>query len=232
MAQDPSVFDLSFQHDDVDAKIIASLERLSTIFRGLLWEKAKEHDLTPLQVQVLVYLRYHPPGEGRVGELARRFDLAAATVSDAVGTLVEKGLVAKEPDPSDRRARVLTLTDDGAATAENLGDWAGAVREALSSVPDEEKAVVMETLMDLIASLEQRGVITVARMCRTCRFFGEDEHDGCLLFVPERADLLRGGRPRRPPKRRGYGLGRAKWCTRSSSCTPPDRWGSGLRGLF
>lgn len=125
---------------------------------------------------MLVYLRYHPPEEGRVGELARRFDLAAATVSDAVGTLVEKGLVAKEPDPSDRRARVLTLTDDGAATAEYLGDWAGAVREALSSVPDEEKAVVMETLMDLIASLEQRGVITIARMCRTCRFFGEDAH--------------------------------------------------------
>lgn len=177
MAQDPSIFDLSFQHGDVDAKIVASLERLSDVFRVLLWKKATGRDLSPLQIQLLVFLWGHPPDFGRVGELARRFDLAEATVSDAITTLVEKGLVEKTPDPNDGRARVLTLTGDGAETAEDLSDWAAAVRDGLAASDESDKTAVLETLMDLIASLEEQGVITRARMCRTCRFFDEDAHE-------------------------------------------------------
>lgn len=188
MNHDPSIFDLSFQHGDVDAKIVASLERLSEVFRVLLWEAAKSRDLSPLQIQLLVYLRYHPPSFGRVGVLARRFDLAAATVSDAVGTLVEKGLVEKEPDPEDRRARVLTLTGDGTDVAEELSDWAEAVRNGLGNSSEGDKTAVLQILMDLIASLERQGIITRARMCRTCRFFGEDEHEDPA--APHHCNLL------------------------------------------
>ncbi|MGH3088675.1 MAG: hypothetical protein ACRDSJ_15325 [Rubrobacteraceae bacterium] len=43
---------------------------------------------------------------------------------------------------------------------------------------DEEKEVVMRFLMRLIASLQRDGVITVARMCVSCRFFREHAHPG------------------------------------------------------
>jgi hypothetical protein len=46
-----SVFDLSAQHDDVDAKIVAALEWLSQVFRVRLREEAWEHDLSPTQAQ-------------------------------------------------------------------------------------------------------------------------------------------------------------------------------------
>ena len=51
-----SVFDLSAQHDDVDAKIVAALERLSQVFRVRLREEAWERDLSPTQAQFLIYL--------------------------------------------------------------------------------------------------------------------------------------------------------------------------------
>jgi len=206
MADDRPVFDLPFQHGNVDAKIVASLERLSEVFRVLLWEAAKDRDLSPLQIQLLVYLRHHPPDFGRVGELARRFDLTSATVSDAVGTLAEKGLVEKEPDPNDRRARVLALTDKGTETADELGDWAEAVREGLEGSSEEDKTAVLQVLTDLISALEQQGVITRARMCRTCRFFGEDAHEDpaaphhCnLLDMPLAPDDLRVDCPEHEP---------------------------------
>jgi hypothetical protein len=36
----------------------------------------------------------------------------------------------------------------------------------------------MRFLMDLIGSLQKSGLITVARMCVTCRFFRPDAHPG------------------------------------------------------
>ncbi|GIV59178.1 MarR family winged helix-turn-helix transcriptional regulator [Rhodocaloribacter litoris] len=172
-----SPFDPEAQHEHVDAKIVAALERLSQAFRVLLWEVATETGLSPIQIQFLVYLRFLPGGTCRIGDLARRFDLTPATVSDAVRTLAAKGLLSRVPDPDDRRARLLALTPAGRETAGRLAGWAGALQAYLAGYTDAEKLPVMRFLMNLIAHLHDAGVITVARMCLTCRFFAPDRHD-------------------------------------------------------
>jgi DNA-binding MarR family transcriptional regulator len=115
-----SAFHLPTQHEDVDAKLVAGLERLGQVFRVLLWERAHEHGLSPVQARVLLDLRFRAEGGRRVGALAEQFSLTAATVSDALTTLAEKGFVAKEPDPDDRRARIVRLTDDGEELVDTL----------------------------------------------------------------------------------------------------------------
>lgn len=50
-----SVFNPASQHGDVDAKIVAALERLGQAFRILLREKAREHNLSPIGAPFLVY---------------------------------------------------------------------------------------------------------------------------------------------------------------------------------
>ena len=192
-----SVFEPSLQHGDADAKIVASLERLSQVFRLLLRREAQEHGLSPIQVQFLVHLLFHDAGLRRVSQLARRFDLTRATVSDAVGSLEEKGLVRRERWPEDGRVVTLQLTPAGEELAGELSTWAGVVKEHLDSSSEEEKKVVLRFLMDLIASLQRTGVITVARMCVACRFFRpnahpeeESPHHCALLDVPlARSDL-------------------------------------------
>jgi DNA-binding MarR family transcriptional regulator len=186
-----SVFDPASQHEDVDSKIVASLERLGQVFRVLLREKAREHGLSAIQAQFLIYLLHHGVELRRVGQLAREFDLTPATVSDALDSLEEKGLVSREHWSEDRRMMTLRLSSEGELLAAELSTWANVVKEHVDLWPPREKEVVMRFMMRLIGSLQKSGFITVARMCVTCRFFERDAHQGAgsphycrLLDVP------------------------------------------------
>lgn len=171
-----SIFDVTHQHQDVDSKIAAALERLSQAFRVLLWEKNKTCNLSPIQIQFLVYLLYHAAEQCTVGQLAKEFTLTPATVSDAITTLEEKKLVARERQEADRRVAWVSLTTEGKKTARRLSTWANVIQKNIAQFDAQEKVAVMKFLMRLIESLQQAGVITIARMCLTCKFFQPDAH--------------------------------------------------------
>jgi DNA-binding MarR family transcriptional regulator len=188
----------SSQHGDVDKKIVASLERLSQVFRLLLREEAQKRGLSPIQAQFLVYVLYHAVELRRVSQLAREFGLTQATVSAAVDSLEAKGLVGREHCPEDKRVMTLRLTRMGEDLATELSAWASPVTERLDRSSPGEKEVVMRFLMELIGSLQRDGIIAVSRMCVTCRFFlrdvrsdsGSPHHCG-LLDVPLAGSDLR-----------------------------------------
>lgn len=189
-----SVFDLQHQHDNTDSKIIAALERLSHVFRLLLWDKTKAYGLSPIQTQILVYLLFHQQKFATINDLAARFSLTPATISEAVKTLEQKGLVTRASGQPDRRATWVSLTRQGNALAESLADWADLLNAQLAHFDPTEKIIVMRFLMRLIEALQQAGYIKVARMCITCRFFRPGEEIGdshyCTLLekpLPEAA---------------------------------------------
>jgi DNA-binding MarR family transcriptional regulator len=203
-----SVFDPSAQHGDVDSKVVAALERLGEVFRLLLREKAQEHALSPIQARFLVYLLHHGVELRRVSQLAREFGLTQATVSDAVDSLEAKGFIGREPWPADRRVVTLRLSPEGELLAAELSAWADPIREHLRNSSPGESEVVMRFLMELIGSLQRSGVITVARMCVTCRFFQPDIHPDAdsphhcgLLGVPLAGSDLRIDCPEHEPIR-------------------------------
>ena len=66
-----SVFNLENQNGTLDNKIVAGLERLSQVFRILLWDKAKEHRLSPIQIQLLIFIQYHSSDKTTISYLAR-----------------------------------------------------------------------------------------------------------------------------------------------------------------
>lgn len=201
-----SVFEPASQHADVDAKIVASLERLGRVFRLLLQDAAQERGLSPLQANILVHLLYHESHLRRVGRLAGEFGMRAATISDAVASLEEKGLLSREACPEDGRVATLALTAAGERVAEELSGWAEEVKEHLGSLEPGEKEVVMRSLMDLIASLQKADVIGLSRMCVTCRFFRPGTHPGstsphhcALLDAPLAGSDLRVDCPEHEP---------------------------------
>ena len=171
-------FDPSSQHGDVDKKIVAALDRISQAYRVLLQEEAQRRSLSPIQARFLVHLLHHRGELARVGRLAEEFGLSRATVSDAVRTLESKGLLRREPRPRDGRVANLRLTLAGEEAAAGLSSWADVVEEMLGSFAPEEKEATMRFLMRLISALQGAGVISVARMCMTCRFFRPDVHPG------------------------------------------------------
>jgi DNA-binding MarR family transcriptional regulator len=185
-------------HLDVDRKLAAGLERITQAMKVMLWDAAKNHGLSPLQVEVLTHLLYRPEGSARVGLLARECDVTQPTMSDAVTALQKKSLVKKARAPEDSRSSMIFLSAKGRALAVRLAAWNEALKRTLTQLPDDGKVSVMRFLFDVIASLQRDGVITVARMCLTCRYFrphgdpaDSTRHFCALLQLPLPEQALR-----------------------------------------
>jgi DNA-binding MarR family transcriptional regulator len=163
---------------ELDRKLLAALERIGQAQRVLQWDQAKRHGLTPIQLQLLVRIGSEPRHRRRVTALAAELDVSGPTVSDAVAALRRKRLVESGPAPADRRATQLELTERGRKLAGELNAWQERIASRLPAVAGEDKAAALGMLLDLIGELQRERVITVARMCTTCRFFARDAHPG------------------------------------------------------
>jgi DNA-binding MarR family transcriptional regulator len=72
---------------------------------------AKATGLSMPQFGILMQLHYR--GNCAVGDIGERFDITSAAASQLVDKLVQSGLIQREEDPNDRRAKLLNLTDKG-----------------------------------------------------------------------------------------------------------------------
>lgn len=166
-----SVFDPSFQNEDVASKIVFALERLSQVFRVNLWRENKRHGLSPLQIQILLFLLYQPAGRKRISVLAREFNMTKATISQAVGVLAKKAYLAKQTDPLDSRSAVLHLTAQGKQIAREVSLFANNLRQYVLKVDDQDQETVLAALLTLIHKLQLDGHISPQRLCFSCRHF-------------------------------------------------------------
>jgi len=152
-------------------KIVASLERLSRVFRILLWDLATESGLSPIQIQFLLYLRDQPRAHCRVSVLAREFGLTRATVSDAVSTLARKGLVTKEGSAEDKRVAHLVLTNEGRRLARRFEGWQERMVEKVKGFDAQTLGTVFLFLQETIIGLQRDGTVARAHMCLGCEHF-------------------------------------------------------------
>jgi DNA-binding MarR family transcriptional regulator len=91
------------------------IRRLHQIATGLFQERmaALGHDLTPVQFAALATLRDRPDVDQAT--LAGLIAHDRATIGGVLDRLEAKGLVSRRTDPADRRARLVRLTEAGAA---------------------------------------------------------------------------------------------------------------------
>lgn len=178
---------------DLDHKIVASLERLSGVFRQLLWQQATQTGLSPLQLQVLVFLRFHSLGQGTVSYLAREYQVSRATISDAVKILAQKTLVSRHTDPTDLRSHFLQLTPEGQLLADQTSSFAAPLTPPVSGLPARQKLNLYLSLLQLLYQLQQAGTIPMQRMCFSCRHYGRrpGQHFCHLLNIPLEGPQLR-----------------------------------------
>lgn len=170
--------------DGVDVKLVAAVERLGQAVRVQLAAVARAHGLSVTQLQLLGRLQVDPPDRGRVGALAAELDVTMPTVSDSLATLERKGLVRRAREPGDRRGVRIELTSHGEVVARAAEEWRARV-QALLPVGDTEKQHTLAVLSELIAEMHARGLVSVARLCVTCRFFTTDTVSGgsrCALL--------------------------------------------------
>lgn len=75
--------------------------------------------LTPARTHLLWELGRRGPSTQRV--LAEALDVSARNVTGLVDALEQTGFVVRRPHPEDRRATLVTLTEQGAAVFEEMG---------------------------------------------------------------------------------------------------------------
>jgi DNA-binding MarR family transcriptional regulator len=113
--------------------------------------------LSRTEIGVLRLLAERPR---RITELACTEHITQPGITLAVNRLQERGYVARESDPRDRRAVLVTLTDAGRAAYERLrADYRALLTEQMAGLEDEEVrtlARAIEVLDKLIERLEGR----------------------------------------------------------------------------
>ncbi len=114
-------------------------------------------ELTPGEVRLLAQAAR--AGTVRQSVLAERIGVEAMTVSSYVDRLEARGLIERLPDPSDRRAKLIALTDAADAVLDQVKVFADeARRQAAQLVEPEEWAVMLKVLKTVRCNLSDARI--------------------------------------------------------------------------
>lgn len=115
---------------------------------------AKATGLSMPQFGILMQLHYrHNCG---VSDLSERFDITNAAASQLVEKLVQSGLILREEDPNDRRAKLLNLTDKGRKLIQlGIEERYRWVDQLAGKLTAEERAKVNEALTILTSAAQE-----------------------------------------------------------------------------
>jgi DNA-binding MarR family transcriptional regulator len=146
---------------EIDLEVEGVVDRingLSRRFKRSLDETLVEFDLNTGEWYVLASLFHaEPPYRRSPGWLADQHNLSSGAMTNRIDRLEEAGLVRRLPDPADRRALKVELTEDGLTKwRETVG--AQAVKEQLvaSALSDREKSLLNQLLRKLMLEFERR----------------------------------------------------------------------------
>jgi DNA-binding MarR family transcriptional regulator len=140
---------------DLDPSPIGVIGRISRLARELearLEPVYKDHGLEPGWHDVLATLRRSgPPFALRPSDLTGTLMLTSSGTTKRLDKLEEAGLIARGPDPNDRRAILITLTEAGkdlidGVTAAHLANEASLL-EGLSAAEQQDLAALLRKLL-------------------------------------------------------------------------------------
>lgn len=157
-------------------KLRHALDRVQVAMRADSWEEFGQNDLNPTQGQILLLLGRRAAGL-RLSEIASELAVSPPTVSDSVGTLVDKGYVKKDKAKDDARAIAIRLTAAGKRLIQRLDSVGGTIETVLESLPEKEQVQLYRTMIRMVRELQTAGRIPVSRMCVTCQYFRPNVHD-------------------------------------------------------
>lgn len=182
------IFNPKHQEQELQNKIVVGLQRISEAFKVLLWEKAKEFRLSPIQIQILIFVAHHKEEFCNVSYLAKEFNVTKPTISDAVKVLDKKGLIVKDFSHADSRSYSIRLSVEGTSIVRQTEDFGLPVKNQLDHLDNSQLNDLFSSLTSLISKLHQTGILTVQRNCFACKYHAKQGiQDHCNLL---QRDLL------------------------------------------
>lgn len=166
-----SIFDIKEQHNDVSGKIVVGLERISEAFRVLLWDQGKQFGLSPIQIQILIFVKYHADEMCGVSYIAKEFNVTKPTVSDAIKSLEAKGYVRKEQGSTDSRSFLILLTADGEKMVNSVENFAHPIKQKIDQLKEEDQLNLLNSIVAIVHQLNASDILNVQRTCYACKYF-------------------------------------------------------------
>lgn len=131
--------------------LIVDTARLYRAWIDRMYEQAGL-GLTAGEARTLAYVHLHPAF--RQSALAEKMSVEPMTLVGFLDKLEVAGLVMREPDPTDRRAKIVTLTAEAAPYLERIFATAKAVRlSATEDFSEEEREQLRGMLLRVRANL-------------------------------------------------------------------------------
>lgn len=93
------------------AKVSILIKKSSLTFDKLSNQLLTPYDLTSSQFKILMVLYHTPEDSVRQADIEKKFSMTNPTVTGLVQKLEAKDLVRRVPHPSDKRSKVLVLTE-------------------------------------------------------------------------------------------------------------------------
>ena len=147
------------QRPDLDVEPLQVLSRVSRLARHL--DRARRdafagHGLEPWEFDVLAALRRQgPPYQLSPGALLRITLVTSGTMTNRIDRLEQAGLVARRPDPQDKRGVLVRLTAKGTDQVDAaLADLLTSERAFLHPIPEDSRRTLAGLLRDLLAPLD------------------------------------------------------------------------------
>lgn len=104
--------------EDGDQTLAEAFRAVARQLRHLSLETLAPWDIAPSHSRALSALTRH--GVMRLSELSDHLHIAARSTTEVVDALQERGLVERRPDPNDRRATLVALTEEGTRVGEAI----------------------------------------------------------------------------------------------------------------
>ena len=118
------------RRDDVDA-VTEALAQATVLMSRHLFDRA---DLSPTASEVLY--RLHAEGPVRLTALASAVAISQPSMTQLIQRLERRGLVARSPDPADRRAALVAISEGGRRLVlERQDEVRARLRELLTMLP-------------------------------------------------------------------------------------------------
>jgi DNA-binding MarR family transcriptional regulator len=118
--------------------------------------------LTKNERQVLVNL----PAPRRMGELAGEMQILPSALTAIADGMEEKGLIARERDPHDRRAWQLVLTQEGIAKRQALISRAVEIFSEVSGLTSDETETIASLMQKVTRNIKAKGLPEGAKSCQ------------------------------------------------------------------
>ncbi len=143
---------------EADFSILSSVLEAGDVIAKYMAAYLNEFGLTASKFNTLQVLREEPKRSVTQNDLSTKLTVTGASITGVLDRLERDRLVARESHPTDRRANLVRLTEEGEQLVQNAADLhAVRTQELIACLTDDEKRTLVELLGKLVESARKKS---------------------------------------------------------------------------